>query len=69
MISSTSAYLFLKAVNVLQSKGKSFPRRGKPNVEYTVVSLTFILATPVGARINTQGFSEPPGYCSNFVTD
>ena len=70
MISQTSAYLFLKATDVLLSKGKSFPRHGKPNTECTVVPFTLILATPVGARINTRGFSgEPPWYCSSFVSD
>ena len=70
MISSTSAYLFLKAVNVILSKGNSFPRYGKPNTECTVVPLTLILATPVGARINACDFSgEPPLYYSNFITD
>ena len=66
MSSSTSAYLFLKAHNVLLSKGK---RHAKPNAECTVVPLILLLATPVSARINTCDFSgEPPWYCSNFAT-
>ena len=43
MISSASAYLFLKADNVLLSNGKGLPRHGKPNAECTVVPLTLIL--------------------------
>ena len=54
MFCLTSAYLFLKAASVLLSKGKSFPRHCKPNAGCTVVPLTLILATPVGARINTR---------------
>ena len=70
MISSASAYLFLKADNVLLSKGKGFPRHGKPNVECTVVPLTLIFATPVCARFNTRGFSGHPVWpCPNFVAD
>ena len=62
MITSTSAYLFLKEANVLLSEGKSFPRHGKPKFK-------LIPATPVGARINTRGFlGEPSLYCCNFVT-
>ena len=53
MIRPTSAYLFLKAANVLLSKGKRFLQHGKPNAECAVVSLTLILATPVGIKINT----------------
>ena len=67
IISSISPYLFLKAANILLSKGKNFLRHGKPNAECTVVPLTLILATPVSARINIRGFlGEPPFYCSNF---
>ena len=70
MISSASAYLFLKADNVLLSKGKGFPRHGKPNAECTVVPLTLIFATPVCARFNTRGFSGHPVWpCRNFVAD
>ena len=69
MITSASAYLFLKEANVLLSEGKSFPRHGKPNAEYTVVPFKLIPATPVGARINTRGFlGEPSLYCCNIFT-
>ena len=53
MNSSTFAYLFLKAANVLLSEVKSVPRQGTLNAECTTVPLTLILATSAGARINT----------------
>ena len=66
----TSAYLFLKAANMLLSKGKGFPRHGKPNNECTVVPLTLMLASPVDARISTGLILvELPWYCNNLVTD
>ena len=69
MISSTSAYLFLKTHNLLLSKGKRCPQHGKPNAECTVVALILLLASSLGARINTCSFSgKPPWYCSNFAT-
>ena len=46
-----------------------YPQHGKPNAECTVVALILLLASPVGARINTCSFSgDPPWYCSNFAT-
>ena len=58
MISSTFAYLFFKAANVLLSKGKSFPRHGNPNAECIAVPFTLIPETPSGIRINTRGLPE-----------
>ena len=45
---------------MLPSNGKGFPRHGYSNAECIAVPLIMILATAVGAKIKTRGFSGDP---------
>ena len=45
---------------MLPSNGKGFPRHDYPNAECIAVPFILILATPVGAKIKTRGFSGDP---------
>ena len=56
VLSSTSAYLFLKAHDILLRK--IFPQHFKTNAECTVAPLTLIFVFPVGNKINTFGFQR-----------
>ena len=70
IISSTSAYLFLKEHNLLLLKRKRCSGHGKPYAEYTVVPLKSIFANSVGARVNIFNFpGDPSWYYSNFVSE